>query len=146
MHCWFLHWNWFGQAVEERINGRCICPIHQRTWKRKIIKLDGSEALTVFNVDGLERCLKTSVHVGFVGGKPHSHCVGVAGHSHFVVRLLSTNSEDERHMQWRLCRVVMFVCFIQKCRDSLFPVDLHVIFATVLTVLTRLRQIELFEG
>lgn len=99
MHCWFLHWNWFGQAVEERINGRCICPIHQRTRKRKIIKLDGSEDLTVFNVDGLERCLKTSVHVGFVGGKLHSHCVGVAGHSHFVVRLLSTNSEDERHMQ-----------------------------------------------
>lgn len=34
----------------------------------------------------------------------------------------------------------------QKCMDSLFPVDVHIIFVAVLAVLTRLRQIELFEG
>lgn len=67
--------------------------------KKKTIKPEGSKAPTVFNVDGLERCLETSVHVGFVRGKHHIHRVGLAGHSHFVVRMLSTNSEDERHIQ-----------------------------------------------
>lgn len=66
-----------------------------------------SKALTVFNVDGLIRCLETSVYVGFVGDKHHLHCVGVAGHSRLVVRLLSTNSEVEEHMQRHVSPLVL---------------------------------------
>lgn len=104
MHCWFLHWNWFGQAVIGRINIYRFITAHEK----KIA--ESSDALTVFDVDGLICCLETSVYVGFVGEKHHFHCVGVAGHSHLVVRLLSTNSEDERHMQSHVSpRLMLFI-------------------------------------
>lgn len=85
-------------------------PDSPKHMKKKVTKVEGSEALTVFNVDSLVRCLKTSVYVGFVGEKHHFHCVGLAGLSQLVVRMLATKSEDERFTHWHISPLVMCVC------------------------------------
>lgn len=63
-------------------------------------------SLTVFDVNGLKRCIKTFVYIGGIREKHHAHFVGVTSFCHCSYRLISTQSEDETHKQLHVCSVV----------------------------------------
>lgn len=84
MQRWFLHWNFLGQAVGDRVSESLVSDR---------LLAAARESLTVAGVDGFELRLKASVHVGKVGGEGHFHFVGAAGFRHRPVRLFSTHSD-----------------------------------------------------
>lgn len=86
------HWNCFGQAEDEK--GERQIHFSERG-EIIFFYLGETESLTVFDVDGLKRCFKTSVHIGGIGEKHHAHRVGLAGFRHCSAGMFSAQSEDE---------------------------------------------------
>ncbi len=101
MQRWLLHWNLFGQAVDDRVRMRNTCLMsrnNRHVWEIK--------TLTVFHVNGLKLCIEASVHIGGVRKKHHAHCVAAAGFCQRSIRLFSTQSEDDRYKLWHVCSVL----------------------------------------